>query len=116
LAAQQYREAKEHLFKNFHFGATGLLEYAADTSQVDNIESRPLIFGLSTSGAGVIVASARHAKDESSLNGLLLTAEIAGSSVQSKGKRHYLLAPVTGDAIMLAMKTAQIWDNRFLRQ
>lgn len=116
FAQSQYGQAKKHLFKDLPLGTTGLLEYAAGTSGVSHSGSRPFIFGLSTSGTGVIVASARHAKDESSLNGLLLTAEIAGSSVQSKGKRHYLLAPVAGDAIMLAMKTAQIWDNRFLRR
>jgi hypothetical protein len=116
FAQNQYRQARKRLFKDLPIGATGLLECAAGTSGVKDIDSRPLVFGLSTAGTGVMVASARHAKDESRSVGLLLAAKIAGSSIQWNGRRHYLLAPVAGDGIMLAMKTAQIWDNRFLRQ
>ena len=38
---------------------------------------------------------------------LLKTAEIAGTTISGKGKRHYLLADIAlvGEAIMLAMRT-----------
>ena len=49
------------------------------------------------------------------LGALLDTAEIAGFTFQWNGERRYLLAPLVGDAIVLAMKTACVWDRRYVR-
>jgi hypothetical protein len=40
---------------------------------------------------------------------LAWTAELAGCTVQWDGRRRYLLAPLVGEAIMLAMKSATPW-------
>ncbi len=69
---------------------------------------------LSTSGTGFAVAGARLFEDSEMLGGLLYTAEAVGSSWDANGTRRYLLAPIVGDAIMLAIKTAMPWDSRCL--
>ncbi len=114
FADEQYLKAKEHLVDSLPFGAKGLREYRHGIDGSGDIDSGPLVLGLSTSGTGFFVAGARLARDVPMLTGLLLTAESVGSSWQWNGKRQYLLAPLVGDAIMLAMKTARPWDNRFL--
>ena len=39
---------------------------------------------------------------------------MAGFSFQWNGQRQYLVAPLVGDAIMLAMSTVTVWDRKFL--
>jgi hypothetical protein len=78
------------------------------------VDSGPVIFGLSTSATGFAFAGARLNKDIAFLNALSFTSEVAGFSFQYKNRRRYLLSPLVGDAIMLGMKTATRWDDRFI--
>jgi len=114
FASRQYKLAKTEMTGNFPFGLKAFREYPRGVSGFGDIDSGPVILGMSTSGTGFIVAGARHAKDTDFLNGLLLTAEVVGTTVQWNGKRRYFFAPLVGDAIMLAMKTATNWDTRYL--
>jgi len=114
FAAEQYQLAKKHLSTFFPFGFAGLREAPRGVSGYADIDSGPVILGQSTSGTGFIIAGARHANDREYLDGLLLTTEIAGTSIEWNGLRRYLFAPLVGDAIVLAMKTATDWDTRFL--
>lgn len=52
--------------------------------------------------------------DQAMLNGLLRTAEVAGFTGTFRGRRQYLLAPLLGDAIILAARTMTRWDTHFL--
>jgi hypothetical protein len=114
FAMHQFKQMKVHLIKSLPLGAAALREYPKGKSGPADIDSGPIIFGMSTSGTGFAVAGARHSKDVSLLSGLMMTAETVGFSVQWKQKRKYLLAPLVGEAIMLAMKTARVWDNRYI--
>jgi hypothetical protein len=74
------------------------------------------VFGMSPAATGFALAAARHDGDDAWATGLLRTAEIAGFSVPCRGGRCYLLAPLVGDAIVLAMRTALLWDARHVRR
>jgi hypothetical protein len=114
FAAEQFAALKAHLVRDLPFGGAGVREFPAGVVGAGDVDSGPVLFGISTSGTGFAVAGARHARDARLLGRLLTTAEIVGCTVQWSGRRRYLLAPLVGDAIMLAMKTARPWDRRFL--
>jgi hypothetical protein len=89
-------------------------EYPAGQSGPTDLVSGPLIFGLSPTATGFGMGGASYWKDEASLAGLLRTAEAAGFTWSFGGRRRYLLAPLLGDAIILAARTMVHWDDRFL--
>lgn len=114
LAADQYGKLRRHLAEPLLFGAAGVREHARGVDGGGDVDSGPVVWGISPSGTGFAIAGARRARDVELLDGLLTTAELFGSTVQWAGRRRYLLAPLVGDAILLAMKTAPPWDRRFL--
>ncbi|MBI5478872.1 MAG: hypothetical protein HY906_08455 [Deltaproteobacteria bacterium] len=114
FAAEQFAALKAHLVLDLPFGGAGVREFPAGVAGSGDVDSGPVVLGISTSGTGFAVAGARHARDARLLGRLLTTAEIVGCTVHWRGQRRYLLAPLVGDAIMLAMKTARPWDRRFL--
>jgi hypothetical protein len=60
------------------------------------------------------MGGASFGKDSATLTGLLRTAEVAGFTWSFDGRRRYLLAPLPGDAIILAARTMVRWDARFV--
>lgn len=70
---------------------------------------------LGTSGKGFAVAGARLTKDPRLLTRLLRTGEFFGFTIHGFTGRRYLMAPLVGDAILLAMKTAMPWNPRWIR-
>ena len=113
LALQQYQLLKAGFAVKLPFGLAALREYPRGYNGPSDIDSGPVLFGLSTSGTAFIIAGARISRDAQYLQGLLATAEVVGSTVGASGARHYLFAPVVGEAILLAMKTACTWDGRY---
>jgi hypothetical protein len=113
FAATQYANLKKHFLSQALFGAQAIREYAPGHTGSGDIDSGPVVFGLSTSGTGFALAGAAQMEDRKVLRSLLLTAEAAGFSIQYAGKRRYLLAPLVGDALILAMRTARPWDLRY---
>lgn len=113
FAAQQFDRVREHLVAR-PLGIAGVREARRGVSVGGDVDSGPVLLGLSPSGTGFAMAGARRAGDARLLGELLDTAELAGFSWQWGGERWYLLAPLVGDAIVLAMKTACPWDRRFL--
>jgi hypothetical protein len=79
-----------------------------------DVDSGPLVRGASPSASGFAIALAKRAGDEARLDRLLATAEWAGLSLSWGGKKRYVLAPLVGDAIVLAAKSARAWDVRYL--
>lgn len=115
LAEQQFLQMKKHLVQLLPLGFAALREWpSGQGGGFGDVDSGPVVFGLSPSGTGFAIAGARCNDDQSLLRGLLRTAELAGMSYQRLGKRRYLIAPLVGDAILLAMRTARTWNRRFI--
>jgi hypothetical protein len=114
LAEDQSRRIRKEFVVEQLPGLCGVREYLADDRGLGDVDSGPVIFGLSTSGTGFGMAAARTLGDKELLACLLHTGELVGSSIDSGSGRRYLIAPLIGDAIVLAMRTAVPWDGRFL--
>lgn len=106
FAKEQYDRLKGIYLKRFPF--TGFKEYSDRHCLLGiDIDAGPIIFNLSPSGTAFATGSVTYFNDNRLRRKLLKTAEIAGTTMSCKGKRHYLLADVAlvGEAIMLAMRT-----------
>ena len=106
FAKEQYDRLKAAFLKRFPF--TGFKEYDDRYCLLGlDIDAGPIIFNLSPSGTAFAIGSVTYFSDDKLRRKLLKTAEIAGTTVSCKGKRHYLLADIAlvGEAIMLAMRT-----------
>ena len=79
-----------------------------------DVDSGPLVRGASPSATGFAIALAKRSGDEKWLGRLLSTAEWAGLGFSWSGKRRYVFAPLVGDAVVLAAKSARAWDVRYL--
>lgn len=106
FAKNQYHCLKEY----FRRGGLlpGLKEYHDRTPWLGmDIDAGPILFGLSPSGTAFTIGPATFFSDTDYRNQLLRTAETAGHTVSSGGKRHYLLGniAIVGEAITLAMRT-----------
>lgn len=110
LAREQYEKLKSHLFTKVWGLFPGIREYPDGVAGKGDVDSGPVIMGLSASGTGFAIAGARFSKDVSSLNDLLFTSELVGCTVRDQLSRHYLTAPLVGEAIMLAMKSHTVWE------
>lgn len=107
FAAEQYDRLKYAFLKDSWM--TGFKEYTDGSGFLGmDVDSGPIIFGLSPSGTAFGIGCATYFNDNELRNDLLKTAEIAGHTVARKGKRHYLLANIAlvGEAITLAMRTS----------
>lgn len=108
FAHDQYLKLKENFLKTKPF--TGFREYVNDSSWFGfDIDAGPIIFNLSPTGTAFGIGPATYFKDSIIRTGLLRTAEIAGSTVSSDNKSHYLLVDLAlvGEAITLAMRTCR---------
>ena len=114
FAKELYGNLEKNFFDKLFFGLGGIREWPHGVNKEGDVDSGPLIFGLSPSGTGFSVAGALFFKRELVLNELLFTSEAAGFTVHWGKERSYLLAPLVGEAIMLAMKTVRPWDKRFI--
>lgn len=114
FAKDQYNKTRKHFFTRL-LGFKVCREYPKGINAVGDVESGPVIFGASPSGTGFITGGAVYNKDIDNINGFLTTAEFIGTSISFGGKKNYLLSPLVGDAIMLAMKTAILWDDRYIK-
>jgi hypothetical protein len=89
------------LFGTLH----GIREWPRGVEATGDVDSGPLVFGVSPSATGFMLGAARLAGDEARVSGLLTTAELVGVSAGGR----YLLSPLVGDAITLAAKTLTRW-------
>lgn len=109
FAKDQYKKMKAALLQRWP--VTGLREYPRNVFGIGDVDSGPAIFGLSPSGTGFALGGATHESDEEFRKELLFTSKIVGSTMSYSGRRFYLAAPLVGDAIMLAMNTARVWEE-----
>lgn len=111
FAKEQYEKMKQVMYLEEKVGPCkvyGIREKLNELSKFSfDPNAGPIIYGLSASGTAWAMGSATYFEDWDFRSKLLHTAEIAGHTLQGKGKRHYRLgeiAPV-GEAVVLAMKT-----------
>lgn len=110
FARSQYLKLKENFLQTKPF--TGFKENIYGSSWLGfDIDAGPIIFNLSPTGTAFGIGPATYFKDSLIRTGLLRTAEIAGSTISSDNKSHYLLANIVlvGESITLAMRTASPW-------
>ncbi len=106
FAASQYERLKSLFWKDGII--SGLKEYWDRTCYLGmDIDAGPILFELSPSGTAFMTGAATYFNDSLIRNKILQTGEIAGHTIQSGNKRHYLLANIAlvGESIMLAMRT-----------
>jgi hypothetical protein len=107
----------EALFRSFGtelpFGGYALREWPRGVDRPGDVDSGPLVFGLSPSGTGFALAGAAYVNDAQRLRAMLVSAEAVGTTL-GLSHRRYLLAPLVGDAITLATRTATPWTRAFL--
>jgi hypothetical protein len=115
FAKNQSELVKKYFFKKLTSNICGIREFVHGHNGIGDIDSGPVIFGLSTAGTGFGLATASLMNDINLQSCLLSTAEIVGTTFALDDKRRYLIAPLIGDAIVLAMRTATHWDDRFLK-
>jgi len=110
FAHNQYLKLKEIFLQKKPF--TGFRENIDGSTWLGfDIDAGPIIFNLSPTGTAFGIGPATYFKDSLIRTGLLRTAEIAGSTITTENKSHYLLADIAlvGEAITLAMRTATPW-------
>lgn len=112
FARDQYERLKEHFLQKRPIA--GMKEFHDKRCLLGmDIDAGPIIMNLSPTGTAFAIGPVTFFHDEEIRARFLRTAELAGSTVTWKGKRHYLLADVAlvGEAITLAMRTAIPWYN-----
>ncbi|UCC95263.1 MAG: hypothetical protein JSW40_00520 [Candidatus Omnitrophota bacterium] len=107
-AQVQFKRFKKHMLRQC-IGFAAFKEYPQGQWFRADRDTGPVIFGLGASATGFSIAGARWTNDESLLTALLRSIELFGISITKGNQRKYAVAPVVGDAILLAMKTACRW-------
>jgi hypothetical protein len=97
-AAESYRRFRER-FVRARFGFVGVQEYPDGVTGAGDVDSGPLIFGLTLSGSAVTIGAARANGDLRLSRSILHELDVIGLPVSWNGERRYLfgLMPI-GDA------------------
>lgn len=103
FAREQFTKAEATFLFDTVPGLAAWREFPPGVEGHGDVDSGPLIFGLSPSGTGFALAGATLYGSKAR-GGMLRTAEAAGVSVPWGGL-HYLLSPLVGEAAVLAAKT-----------
>lgn len=88
-------------------GFGGVREYAGGREGAGDIDSGPVVFGVGVSATGFALASARQRGDRARFLSLLRTARLFGVPVCRGGGVTWVAGGGIGDAILLAMLTAE---------
>lgn len=107
-AAAQFAKVKTHFYRPLFLGMSGIREYPEGVEGSGDVDSGPVILDTSTAGTGFATAGARLVGDREFLQEMLRTSEFIGFTWGWK-KQEFLVAPLVGDAIMLAMLTTTEW-------
>ncbi len=89
------------------FGFGGIREYAPGHAGHGDIDSGPVVLGLSVSGTGFSIAAARRRGDADRFVELVRTASLFGIPVEHDGTRRFVTGGPLGNAILLTMLTAR---------
>lgn len=89
------------------FGFHGIREYAPGHAGHGDIDSGPVLLGVSVSATGFTLSAARRQDDRENFAGLYRTAVLFGVPLHREGRTRFLTGGPLGNAIMLAMLTAR---------
>ena len=105
LSRQLYVAAKTHLYgTTLGFGAAN--EYPATRSGRGDIDSGPIVFGLSVAATGFLLGPARAHGDRDAFERMYATTHLFGLPISRGKTRTFVTGGPIGDAIILAMVTA----------
>jgi hypothetical protein len=90
-------------------GFGGVREYPPGTTGEGDIDSGPVLFGVSVSATGFALAGARASGDRALFTELYRTADLFGVPVDLGGGRRFVTGGPLGNALLLAMLTAERW-------
>lgn len=110
FARDQYERLKKHFLQKRPIA--GMKEYYNKRCMLGmDIDAGPIIMNLSPTGTAFAIGPVTFFHDAEIRTRFLKTAELAGSTVTWKDRRHYMLADIAlvGEAITLAMRTATPW-------
>ncbi len=109
IGKSQYEKFRQ-LFVVERFNLLGVKEYPFTTQIIGDIDSGPLIGGVSLSASTVALASSRIYDDKELENIITREGESLGLPIQFQGKRRYMfgLIPI-GDAFYAWSRTAYSW-------
>jgi hypothetical protein len=109
LAAAQYARWRE-LFVQPVLGFGLVREFPRGTTGMGDVDSGPLVFGLSPVSSGVALVAARANGDVALFERLLQLSEVAGLPVTVNGQKRYSLGQLmVGDAFLAWGKTWVPW-------
>jgi hypothetical protein len=106
VGASLFGALRDHVAGSL-FGFGYVNEYPEGVSGRGDIDSGPVLFGISPSGTGFAIAACRTFGDRDLFVRLYRTAHLAGAPVSSGDRRRFVTGGPLGNAIMLAMLTAQ---------
>lgn len=86
----------------------GIREWPEGVESGGDVDSGPLVMGVSPSATGFALADATLRGREAQQRGILRTAELVGVTWSGR----YLAAPLVGDAIVLAARTMTRWPDK----
>jgi hypothetical protein len=106
LSLELHRAVQRSLSQDV-LGFDVVREYPAGKSGRGDIDSGPLVFGLSVSATGFALAGCRIHQNQDCFERTLATATLFGAPVTRSGGHGYVSGGPLGDAILFAMQTAQ---------
>jgi hypothetical protein len=113
LVDEEYAKVQFKRFKRYMLARLGdfamFKEYPRGNWFRADRDSGPVIFGLGGTATAFSVAGARWISNKDLLSSLLRSFELVAVSIKRGNTKRYVVIPVVGDAIMLAMKTACPW-------
>jgi len=105
VSRQLYLAVKSRCSRSF-MGFGYVDEYSDDAHGPGDIDSGPLILGISPSGSAFSIAAARAFNDRAAFVGLYRTAHLMGTPLDISGRRTYVTGGPLGNAILLTMLTS----------
>jgi hypothetical protein len=100
-----YHSINRHLSRSaLGFGA--VREYPPGYEGSGDIDSGPVVLGLSTSGTGFAIGAAKQ-HDQAFFRKLYRTAYLLSAPVRAKGRQNWILGGSMGNAIILTMLTTR---------